>query len=280
MEGAGMGKTRELDPGSSALAFFGAELRRLREAQGLDQKQLGEIIYCTGSLICQIERAQKAPTLDFTQRADTALNAQGALLRLWELVSRSALPPWFRAYAELEAQAVSIADYEAQLVYGLLQTEAYARAVLAVDHTENLEEQVAARLERQRLLTRKNPPVVWTILDEAVLHRPVGGREVMRQQLAHLLSFRQNRRVHIQILPTRVGAHAGLMGSFTILRFDDHPDLAYVPIYSSGQMTIDPEEVRDRALRYDLLQAAALSVEESAELIARVMEEHYGEEHP
>ncbi|GAB2584969.1 helix-turn-helix transcriptional regulator [Streptomyces capparidis] len=275
-----MGKTRELDPGSSALAFFGAELRRLREAQGLDQKQLGEIIYCTGSLICQIERAQKAPTLDFTQRADTALNAQGALLRLWELVSRSALPPWFRAYAELEAQAVSIATYQAQLVHGLLQTEQYARAVFNAVHTQDLEDQVAARLERQRILAREDPPVMWLILDEAILHRPIGGWEIMREQLARLLSFRHNRRVHIQILPFAAGGHAGMPGSFTVLRFDDHPDLAYTESYTHPHMTINPKEVRERTLRYDLLQAAALSIEDSADLIARVMEERYGEEHP
>jgi transcriptional regulator with XRE-family HTH domain len=269
-----------LDPTSSVLAFFGAELRRLREAQGLDQKQLGEIIYCTGSLICQIERAQKAPTLDFTQRADAALHAEGALLRLWELVRKSALPKWFRQYAALEEQAVSISSFQTQVVDGLLQTEKYARAVLGAVHKDKLDARVTTRMERQRILARPQPPLMWVILHEAVLHIPVGGRAVMREQLAHLLSFRNSDHVKIQTLPFSVGVHAGLPGSFYVLRFKDHPDLGYTEGYNSAHPTIDSEEVTELFLRYDLLRASALSVEDSADLIARVMEERYGEEQP
>ncbi|MEU8350822.1 MULTISPECIES: helix-turn-helix transcriptional regulator [unclassified Streptomyces] len=273
-----MAHIRDLDPGSSALAYYGAELRRLREAAGLTQKQVGDIIYCTGSLVGQIETARKAPTREFTERVDAALGAEGALIRLWPLVSRSALPGWFQPYAEMEATATDIFTYQAQLVDGLLQTRDYAYAVLGAIRRVGLPERVAARMERQRLLTLAQPPLIWTVLDEAVLERPIGGREVMRAQLAHLLSFRTSDSVHVQVLPYSAGAHAGLPGSFAILRFDGSPDIAYTEGYDSGVTTVNPAEVRDRSLRYDLLQAAALSPEDSADLIASVMEDRYGEQ--
>ncbi|KAF4410760.1 helix-turn-helix domain-containing protein [Streptomyces lycii] len=272
-----MAHIRDLDPGSSALAYYGAELRRLREAAGLTQKQVGDIIYCTGSLVGQIETARKAPTREFTERVDAALGAEGALIRLWPLVSRSALPGWFQPYAEMEATATTIYTYQAQLVHGLLQTDAYARAVLGVLSKDRLDERASARLERQSILQRKGRPVLWAILGEGVLHQAVGGPEVMRGQLAHLLSYRHDDWVHIQVLPFAAGTHAGQLGSFNILRFDDAPDIAYSEGYDGGRTTIDPQQVGDRSLRYDLLQAAALSLDKSADLIASVMEDRYGE---
>ncbi|MFD5115068.1 helix-turn-helix domain-containing protein [Streptomyces sp. NPDC058391] len=273
-----MSTIRELDPSASPLDYFGAELRRLREAANLNQKQLGAIIYCTGSLIGQIETARKVPTRPFAERVDAALGTGGALSRLVPLVLRSQLPPWFQQYAEMEARATYISTFQMQLAYGLLQTEEYARAVLGADWPRNLDELVAARMERQRILQRENAPLIWVVLSEAVLYQEIGGREVMRNQLAHLLSYREAEWVQIQVLPFSAGAHAGLMGSFNLLRFDDDPDIAYTEGYETGHPSANPQDVKARSLRYDHLQAAALSVEESAELIARVLEERYGEQ--
>ncbi|MFD3656779.1 Scr1 family TA system antitoxin-like transcriptional regulator [Streptomyces sp. NPDC058620] len=269
---------RDLDPHASPLDYYGAELRRLREAAGLNQKELGAIIFCTASLVGQIETARKLPTRDFSDRADAALGTEGVLSRLVGLVLRSQLPTWFQAYAEMEAKASFISTYQSQLVYGLLQTEAYARAVLGVDHQDTVEEVLAARMERQRILRRENPPVLCVVLDEAALHLEIGGAEVMRSQLAHLLSFLDRPWVQIQVLPFRVGQHAGMMGSFTVLRFDNDPDLFYSESYDSGHMTANPQVIRERSLGYARLQAAALSPEDSAALIARVMEERYGQQ--
>jgi hypothetical protein len=201
----------------------------------------------------------------------------GFFSRLVGLVLRSQLPTWFQAYADMEAKATYISTYQAQMIYGLLQTEPYARAVLATGVQERLDELVAARMERQRILTREEPPLTWIILDEAALHRPVGGREVMRQQLAHLLTFLRSKWVRIQVLPFEAGEHASLIGSFNVLRFDDHPDMVYTEDLISGHMTASPDTVREAALRYAHLQASALSVEDSAALITRVMEERYGQ---
>lgn len=269
---------RDLDPSASPLDYYGAELRRLREAADLNQKQLGSIIYCTGSLVGQIETARKVPTREFSERVDAALGTEGAMSRLVGLVLRSQLPSWFRQYAELEARATYLSTYQAQLVYGLLQTQAYARAVLGVRTEENLDARVAARMERQRILERDNPPLMWVVLSEAVLHQEIGGPEVMRNQLARLLELRRREWVKVQVLPFATGAHAGLPGTFNLLRFEDDPDLVYTEDFIQGHMTANPQALREGSLRYDHLQAAALSVDDSAALIARVMEERYGDQ--
>ncbi|MET9112654.1 helix-turn-helix transcriptional regulator [Streptomyces longwoodensis] len=276
-----MANIRELDPSASPLDYFGYELRRKREAAGMRLADLGSVIFCTGSLVGQIETAKKVPTREFAERADAALMTDGFFSRLVGLVLRSQLPTWFQAFADMEAKAAYISTYQAQMVYGLLQTEAYARAVLATGVQERLDELVAARMERQRILAREEPPLTWIILDEAALHRPVGGREIMRQQLAHLLTFLSGKWVRIQVLPFNAGEHASLIGSFTSLRFDDHPDMVYTEDLISGHMTASPDTVREASLRYAHLQASALSVEDSAALITRVMEERYGhQQHP
>ncbi|MCX5608183.1 helix-turn-helix transcriptional regulator [Streptomyces sp. NBC_00047] len=267
---------RDLDPSASPLDYYGYELRRLREAAGLKQQQLGDIIYCTGSLIGQVENTKRVPTRDFSERVDAALGTDGTFSRLVGLVLRSVLPTWFQAYAEMEARASYISTFQAQLVYGLLQTPDYARAVLGVRNEKGLDARVAARMERQRVLDRENPPLMWVVLSEAVLHQEIGGREVMRNQLAHLLDLRRREWVRVQILPFEAGAHTGLMGSFNLLRFDDDPDIVYTEDFVQGHMTANPQALREGSLRYDHLQAAALSLDESAVLIARVLEERYG----
>lgn len=187
-----MANIQTLDPTASPLDYYGWELRRQREAHGLKQGQLGEIIFCTGSLIGQIETTKKVPTRDFSERVDAALGTDGLFSRLIGLVLRSQLPTWFQPYAEMEARATYISTYQAQLVYGLLQTEEYARAVLGVENHKQVDEMVAARMERQRVLERDQPPALWVVLSEAALLLEIGGRDVMRRQLAHLLRFQDD----------------------------------------------------------------------------------------
>ncbi|MGW3626983.1 helix-turn-helix domain-containing protein [Streptomyces sp. NPDC000880] len=268
-----------LDPSASPLDYYGYELRRYREAAGLTQKQLGGIINYTGSLVGQIETARKLPTAEFSERVDVALGTGGLLTRLLGLVLRSQLPAWFQQVAELEARASEIYVFQPQLVHGLLQTEAYARAVLGVVDQRDLDNRTAARMARQRILEKEKPPVLWAVLGETVLRQEIGGTQVMRNQLAHLLSFESSPRVHIQVLPFKVGSHAGLPGSFDLFRFVSDPAIVYSEGYEAGHPSANPDEFGARSLRYDHLQAAALSIRDSAELIRRTMEERYGE-HP
>ncbi|OAR23679.1 transcriptional regulator [Streptomyces sp. ERV7] len=270
---------RDLDPSASPLDYYGSELRRKREAGGMTQEQLGASIFCAASLVGQIETARKVPTRDISERLDAALLTEGFFGRLVGLVLRSQLPVWFQQYAEMEARAAYISSFHAQLVDGLLQTEDYARAVLGVRDDGDIDARVEARMERQRILDRETPPLIWVVMSEAVLHQEIGSGKVMREQLQHLLDLNRNREwVKLQVLPFKAGQHAGLMGSFNLLRFDDDPDLVYTEDFISGHMTANPQAIREGSLRYDHLQAASLSVEDSAALIARVLEERYGDQ--
>ncbi|MGW3492132.1 helix-turn-helix domain-containing protein [Streptomyces sp. NPDC001020] len=267
-----------LDPGASPLDYYGFELRRHREAAGLTQKQLGDIVNYTGSLVGQIETARKLPTPEFSERVDAALGTGGLLSRLVVLVMRSQLPAWFQQVAELQARATEIYAFETHMVPGLLQTRAYARAVLGVLEQTGLDDRTAVRLDRQRIFEKDEPPVYWLVLFEAALHLEIDGPETMREQLAHLLSFEDDPLINIQVLPYSAGAHAGLQGSFDIYRFAGDPSIIYTEGYGSGYPTANPDTVKDCSLRYDHLQAAALSLRDSAELIRRVMEERYAEQ--
>ncbi|WP_430376837.1 helix-turn-helix domain-containing protein [Streptomyces sp. B1-3] len=267
-----------LDPGASPLDYYGYELRRLRESAHLTQRQLGDILNYTGSLVGQIETARKVPTPEFSERADAALGSDGLLTRLVQLVLRSQLPAWFQQVAELEARALEICTFQTHMIHGLLQTSAYARGVLgALDQTD-LEDRTTVRLARQGIFNREAPPVFWMVISEAALYQEIGGRGTMRGQLAHVLAFEANPRINIQVLPFSVGSHAGLQGSFNLYRFSSDPTIVYTEGYGTGHPTANPDSVRDCSLRYDHLRAAALSPKDSAELIRRTMEDRYGEQ--
>ncbi|MFF0202769.1 helix-turn-helix domain-containing protein [Streptomyces sp. NPDC005017] len=266
-----------LDPGASPLDYYGFELRRHRESAGLTQRQLGEIVSYTGSLIGQIETARKVPTPEFSERVDAALGTGGLLSRLVDLVLRSQLPVWFRQVAELEARAVEICTFQTHMVHGLLQTEGYARSVLGAMDETDLDDRTAVRLARQRIFEKDESPVFWTVLSEAALLQGMGEPSMMRDQLARLLALEGDPRINVQVLPFSAGAHAGLTGSFTVFHFDRDPAIVYTEGYGAGHPTANPDTVKDCSLRYDHLRAAALSLKDSAELIRRVMEERYAE---
>ncbi|MCX5334490.1 MULTISPECIES: helix-turn-helix transcriptional regulator [unclassified Streptomyces] len=267
-----------LDPGASPLDYYGFELRRLREAAGLTQKQLGDIVNYTASLVGQIETARKVPTPEFSERVDVALGTDGLLSRLVDLVLRSQLPAWFQQVAELQARAIEIYSFETHMIHGLLQTKGYARAVLSALDATNLDDRTAVRLARRRIFEKEKPPVFWAVLSESALYQNMGGPDTMRNQLAHLLAFETNPRINIQILPFTAGAHAGMQGSFDVYRFASDPTIVYTEGYNSAHPTANPDTVNDCTLRYDHLQAAALSLKESVAMIRRVMEERYGDQ--
>ncbi|MFE7840330.1 Scr1 family TA system antitoxin-like transcriptional regulator [Streptomyces sp. NPDC057474] len=271
-----MTQIHTLDPGASPLDYYGFELRRCREAAGLTQKQLGDILGYTESLVGQIETARKCPTLEFSERVDVALETGGLLSRLAVLVMRHQLPAWFQQVAELEVRATEICSFQTHMVLGLLQTEKYARAVLGSLDRSDLDDRVAVRLARQRVFEKEEPPTFWAILSEAALYQEIGGADVMRGQLRKLLASENNPRINIQVLPFSAGAHVGLQGSFDLYRFERDPAIVYTEGYGRGHPTADRATARDCSLRYDHLQAAALSLGDSAELIRRVMEERYG----
>ncbi|MEU0252195.1 helix-turn-helix transcriptional regulator [Streptomyces sp. NPDC006184] len=258
-------------------ALFGARVRRLRTAAGLTQAELGARTHVVSTRITQIERASGAkPTLELARALDTALGADDLLVELWPYVYREAFPDWSRAFIAHSERAVSISEYAAHVVPGLLQTKEYARAVLSVGLTlsgeEQLEERLAFRMARQRRLGSPDRPELWVILDEAVLRRPIGGHAVMREQLARLLDAATERHNTVQVLPFDQGEHDAMGGSLTVLTLPDGSEVAYTEGAHYGQLIEDPAEVRHFAVTYDRLRANALPPLMSLDMIRSAME--------
>ncbi|MGW9247772.1 helix-turn-helix domain-containing protein [Streptomyces badius] len=271
---------RAIDPQASMAALFGSRLRKLRVAAGLTQAEVGALAHVVSSRIAQLERATGAkPTLELTRVLDKELVADELLVDLWPYVYREAFPDWSQAFIAYSARAAVIREYASHVVPGLLQTPAYARALLSVGHTlrdsEHLEERLAARLDRQMRLTGPDRPEMWIILDEAVLRRPIGAPAVMRGQLEKLLRMAEEPNITIQVLPFDQGAHGSLGGSLTVLVMPDGTEVAYTEGAHNGQLTEEPDEVERFVLTYDQLRAMALPPLMSLAMIRSVLEADY-----
>ncbi|WP_329092642.1 helix-turn-helix domain-containing protein [Streptosporangium sp. NBC_01469] len=271
---------REPDGETSPLTFFASELRRLRDQAGLSQEQLAQqIAYSTG-LVSMVERAKRNPSLDFTERCDRVLNANGVLIRIWPMLTYGVLPSRFRPWVDIEQQAHTLRGWDPLLIPGLLQTSDYARTILEAYPgvtDERVQELLTARLERQKILARDTPPPLWTVLDEGVLHRGVGGPDIMRDQLAALLAASEHRNVSIQVVPQGAyvtgGAIAGLEGGFFIASSEGSLDSVFVESAAVGHVTDHPRDVAAICKRYEAVRSAALPARASADLIAKVMTE-------
>jgi transcriptional regulator with XRE-family HTH domain len=274
--------TRSLDATRSPMAFFGAELRRVRIAAGLSQDQLGQKLVFSGDTVGKIETGERAPTPDFAARCDGVFgHLDGLFTRLLELARRwngGPYPQWFRDWLDAEREAISLRTWEPMLVPGLLQTADYARAILGAgpDTMEDeLEQMVAARIARQAILERPRPPTLWVVLDEAVLHRCVGSPKIMHEQLLHLADLAERPRITIQVVPARVGVHAGLLGAFIIAGFSGAPDIVYLETSADGHIAEKSSVVAGVTLRFDTLRAVALPKDDSRDLILKVAEQRW-----
>ncbi|MET8334164.1 helix-turn-helix domain-containing protein [Streptosporangium canum] len=270
--------TYEPDPYISTRIRFGTELRKFRLAAGFSQRKLGEAIHLSISQLSMIENGHRAPTLKLAGKVDEALNLGTTLTGLLDRLNRAEaqLPRWFRPWLDFEREAEALRVWEALMVPGLLQTEDYARAILSSKPgttAEQAEEKVAARMERQRILRRPMPPMLWVVLDEGVLHRPVAGPDVMRGQFEHLLEAGESLRISLQVLPYAALNVLGLLGSFTIadLPRGNRP-VAYIDSQSMEDRVSDrSHDMRNLAFRYDAIRADALSRRESLSLIKETM---------
>ncbi len=269
-----------IDPSTSMAALFGSRVRRLRTAAGLTQAELGACTHVVSTRITQIERASGAkPTLELARALDAALGADDLLVELWPYVYREAFPDWSRKFIAYSERAVTIRQYAAHVVPGLLQTEDYARAVLSLDalldDDEQLEERVTVRMTRQERLSSPDRPELGVILDEAVLRRPIGGDAVMRKQLARLLDAAGERRITVQVLPFDQGGHEAMGGSLTILTLPNDSEVAYTEGADYGQLVEEPVNVSRYKVIYDRLRAAALPPLMSLDMIRSAMEGNY-----
>ncbi|MEU7165621.1 helix-turn-helix transcriptional regulator [Streptomyces morookaense] len=267
---------KQLDPSVSLPALYGAKVRKLRIRAGWTQKQLGDRIPIAHSRIAQYELGKEIPTKRVSDRLDELLGADGDLSDLWDHLKRV---PWSDAvqkYMQYEVKAIAMHKYLAHSVPGLLQTEAYARELMREAQpwcpADVIEERVAERLARKAVLARAVPPLLWAVLDEAVIRRAVGGPAVMREQLAYVLEAADAPNVEVQVLPFAAGAHAGMGGSLTVLSFDNAPNLVYLEGGFLTAMVKDRTAVAQHSHRYDRLHALALSPAESVGWIERAME--------
>ncbi|MEU8507510.1 helix-turn-helix transcriptional regulator [Streptomyces brevispora] len=258
---------------------FGALLRFFRERAGLSQEALGRKIGFSKSQVAMVERGDRPPRGDFVARADDVLGAQGALTATGATLRSSHLASWFAEFAQVETRACARHQYETHAVPGLLQTEEHARAVFTNHYPslddEQIEGRVAARMERQALLTRRPAPDIGFVLELHPLTRPIGGSQVRKRQLLHILEIAQLRNVQIQVMAPDRTTHAGLNGPFVLLETAERSRLAYVEGQSGSFFVSEQPDLGDLFGKYGILRAQALSPEASMKLIEEAAENEH-----
>jgi transcriptional regulator with XRE-family HTH domain len=258
-------------------------LKFYRNRSGLTSDQLGALVNLSGSAIRKVESGRQAPIEPLVDALETipGLRCDGALRALFdqmaEYLTNGVFPGWFQGWPNKEAAAVRLRTFEPLVVPGLLQTEGYARSLLSVRvgiTTDKVDEDVAARVARQAIHDRDSPPQLWVIIDEGVLRRPIGSREIVREQLRHLLEMAARPNIVVQVIPLEAGAHEGLNGgAFVIAEFDDAPDVAYQDAAVSGQIIEDHDAIRELAHRWDMLQRVTLPEAMSLRVIEEAAEQ-------
>ncbi|MER7173754.1 helix-turn-helix domain-containing protein [Streptomyces mesophilus] len=271
--------------------LLGSQLRRLRESRGITREQAGYSIRASESKISRMELGRvsfKARDVEdlLTLYGVTAEAERGPLLDLareanlagWWHSYSDVLPGWFQTYVGLEGAASLIRAYEVQFVHGLLQTEAYAHAVVTrnaegMGHAE-VERRVALRLERQKLLVDERGPQLHCVLDEAALRRPYGDRTVMRGQLEHLIEVSQRPNVTLQVMPFSFGGHSGESGAFALLRFpeSDLSDVVYLEQLTSALYLDKREEVAQYEKAMERLQHDSPNPDQTRDLLRGLLQ--------
>jgi transcriptional regulator with XRE-family HTH domain len=270
--------------------LLGAQLRRLRTRAGLTREQAGEAIRASAWKIHRLENGQvsfrdrdvadlvaRYGITDPVEVADFVTMAREANQPGWWTPYSDLLPQWFRAYVDLEAVAAQIRTYEGLFVPGLLQTEDYLRAVvrstLRDRRPEEIERRVELRLGRQQLLARDRGPQLWAVVDEAALHRPVGGAKVLRAQIERLIEATTLPNVSLQVVPFGAGAHAAMVGAFSVLRFaeQDLPDVVYLEHATNAQYLDKPEDVEEYAHIMSSVAVRAAAPDQTTQLLSDLL---------
>ncbi|WP_037853250.1 helix-turn-helix domain-containing protein [Streptomyces sp. NRRL S-340] len=269
---------------------LGADLRRLRDAKGLTLEEAGARVGISKATLSRYETKEgtvKWPAVDALCREYGATDEER--LALVELAKGAKIQGWWRSLADpipesmnlmltLEDEVVREDHYACMYIPGLLQTRAYAEAVHRASEVRcperEVQHMVDIRMKRQELLDRAEPPRLWCVIDEAAIRRLVGGREVMREQLRHLLDVAERPYVTIQMLPFARGAHAAAVGSFAVLRGQtEELDVVYVDLIGGGLFMEKRQELDRYKTAFEYLNAQAMDLESSVELIEQVRRE-------
>ncbi|TDD87529.1 helix-turn-helix domain-containing protein [Actinomadura rubrisoli] len=260
-----------------AIRAFASELTAWRSAAGLNKTEFAEALGYTPQWISQVEAAKSIPSKEFAENLDTFFKTNGVFVRQWERIidtrHQAILPPGFAEYLELETEASQLRGFDLTLVRGPLQTEGYMRSILSHNRDPETGAQlVSERLARREILTRKDPPSAWFTLDESVLRREVAGRDIMHEQLAHILTLGERSNIEIDVVPQRPEYYPGYIGSFILLSFPKAPDVAYTEAAGQEMLIQDPGAVARFAVLYNSVRGHALPLGESRALIESIME--------
>ncbi|MFJ8648698.1 helix-turn-helix domain-containing protein [Streptomyces sp. NPDC093546] len=269
---------------------LGAELRRLRKASGLTGTQAAERLLVSQAKVSHMETGRRAVSPRDVRDLCRLYGVmdQHVVDSLMELARESSRQGWWYAYGDiphsvyvgLETEAASIHAYESMVIPGLLQTPAYAAAVIEEAIPHLTVEQAAARLKvRLRRQHRIYDPArrlrLWVVLDESALRRVVGSREIMREQLEHLHALSTEPHITVQVLPHTAGAHPGLTGQFSLLRFpDSRQEVVYLERFTSDLYLEKPSDVQQYNVMYAHLQAQALSPDHTRHLVMDIIKVH------
>jgi transcriptional regulator with XRE-family HTH domain len=263
----------------SGMGLFAAELKAQRAKQGWTQLELAAKIGYSNSYVSDIERGEKLPSSDFTQRLDEGFDTPGTFERLLEIAKRTLYPSWFAPVIPYEEKALRINGWELGSLPGLAQTEDYARGLIrSVKHSapdDEVERLVIGRTERQNILTRGNPPKLSFVIDESTLRRVVVGPEVMAQQIDKLIEVTCIPGCIIQVLTHAGGWGIGTPGPIAIYEFEPgQPMVGYAECYHGGRLIEDLGEVSEILTDLTMIRMSALSPRESVEFMRRIRGEY------
>lgn len=263
---------------SPTLVTLGRLVKFCRETAGIKQAELAKMLGYSNGWLSNVETGQLRARRDQIVKIEKTLGLpESSFTDVYDSLRHEHPVESFDRYAELERQAITIQGYDSQAMPGLLQTEETARALISAGRptakAEVIEDLVARRLDRQQILDKDESSALWLVVDEPVIRRPVGGRDVHAAQLDHLLKEMERPAVTVQVVPFATGAHAGLAGTFYILSFESEPNIAYTEDPATGHILERPDLVRAITDTHHALRMSVLPTKASADLIKQVREE-------
>ena len=270
------------DPYSSPLAYFGNELKRLRQRAGITQADVGQQTNYALPTVSAYETGTRIPSADFAERADKLFGTDGDFTRLQRLVEQVSVRPWFRDRVDVERKAREIREYESYQIPGLLQIEPYARTIMDASRpvlpAETIERAVALRMTRSQILEldndlpadREQTPRLWAIIDESALYRTVGSPEIMRAQCEHLAKMTQQPNVTIQVIPNGKGPTSAFGRAFAVLVSQNNSSVVYLEDLGTAHYIRVRDEVNRYVVAFDHLRASALDDKQSLAIIKKV----------
>lgn len=271
------GAQPEGKPENGVAVAFGRQLKLLRVRAGLDRVEFGNRVGYASQSVASFEQGRRIPQSEFVDKADRLLEAGGLLTALKEELARSQYPAFFRDMAGLEAEAVELCAYDSHIVNGLLQTEEYMRAVLGMRRPllgeETIEERVAARLARQKILSRWPAPLLSFVVEEGALRKRLGGKVVMRGQLEQLLLFGSLRNVELQLMPLDREDNAGVDGPFTVITCKGGEQFVYMEVQGRSNLLTKRDETQLAAARYGIIRSQALTPRETLGFVEKLLGE-------